>query len=169
MNISIIVAIAGNNAIGKDNKLLCHISEDLKRFKKLTTGHTIVMGKKTWQSLPKRPLPNRTNIVISDDRNDKFEGCIMAYSIEEAIDKCSAEDENFIIGGASIYNQFLKHSNKLYITRINKIFDADTFFPLININEWKLIEKEENIKDVINNFDYNYEVYIKTAKFENKF
>ncbi len=161
MNISIIVAIAENNAIGKDNKLLCHISEDLKRFKRLTTGHTIIMGKKTWQSLPVKPLPNRTNIVISDDKSDHFEGCITTYSIEEAIEKCTSDDENFIIGGASIYNQFLNYSNKLYITKIHKAFDADTFFPMINVNNWKLIEKEEIIKDVNNVFNYNYEVYSK--------
>jgi dihydrofolate reductase len=160
-NISIIVAIAEDNAIGKDNKLLCHISEDLKRFKRLTTGHTVIMGKNTWFSLPLKPLSNRTNIVISDDRNDNFDGCVMTYSIEETINKCSDTDESFVMGGASIYNQFLQHANKLYVTRIHKKFEADTFFPEINVNEWKLTEKQENIKDVNNNFDYNYEVYVK--------
>jgi dihydrofolate reductase len=170
-NISIIVAIAENNAIGKDNKLLCHISEDLKRFKKLTTGHTVIMGKNTYESLPRRPLPNRRNIVISDKPDDNFEGCEMAYSINEAIEKSSSGDENFIIGGASIYRQFLPHANRLYITRINKQFDADTFFPDIDLSQWKLIDKTENILnypelqlgDTENNFTYYYETYVRIA------
>ena len=160
-NISIIVVIAENNAIGKDNKLLCHISGDLKRFKKLTTGRTVIMGKKTYESLPVKPLPNRRNIVISDDINDNFEGCIMAYSIEEALENSSAEHENFIMGGASIYSQFLQHANKLYITRVNKYFEADTFFPKIDYSQWLLIEKDITIKDVENNFVYHYETYIR--------
>jgi dihydrofolate reductase len=160
-NISIIVAIAENNAIGLGNKLLCHISEDLKRFKQLTTGHTVIMGKNTYDSLPRKPLPNRKNIVISDNRNDIFEGCEMAYSIQEALDKCAKDDENFIIGGASVYRQFFELSDKLYITRIHKTFEADTYFPLINFNNWKLIEKEPVITNSENNIEYNYEIYIK--------
>jgi dihydrofolate reductase len=160
-NISIIVAIAEDNAIGNENKLLCHISEDLKRFKRLTTGHTVIMGKNTYESLPKKPLPNRRNIVISDNRNDKYEGCEMAYSIEDALEKCSEEHENFIIGGASIYRQFMDHADKLYLTRIHKAFDADTFFPLINFNNWELVEKEPININVDNNISYNYEIYKK--------
>lgn len=160
-SISIIVAIAENYAIGKDNKLLCHISDDLKRFKKITTGHTIIMGKNTYESLPNKPLPNRRNIVISDNRNDKYNGCEMAYSIEETLEKCSIEDENFIIGGASIYKQFLQYADRLYVTKIHKGFDADTFFPLINFNEWQLSEKEGDVFDNSNNFYFNYEIYNK--------
>lgn len=155
-NISIIVAVAENNAIGKDNKLLCHISDDLKRFKKITTGNNIIMGKKTFKSLPNGPLPNRTNIVISDDKNDKFDGCIMAYSIEDAIEKCSDEKENFIIGGGMIYRQFLKYANKLYITKIHKNFEGDTFFPEVNFNEWELIKKEKFEVDEKNKHSYSY-------------
>ncbi|MEZ5197301.1 MAG: dihydrofolate reductase [Bacteroidales bacterium] len=143
MNISIIVAVAKNNAIGKDNKLLWHLSEDLKRFKKLTTGHTIIMGKNTYYSLPKRPLPNRTHIVLTDVPGEQIDDCIMAYTIEEAIDKMNPNAENFIIGGASIYRQFLPHANKLYITWVYEDFDADTFFPELNDNEWKVISKED--------------------------
>jgi dihydrofolate reductase len=144
--ISIIVAIADNNAIGKNNQLLYHIPGDLKRFRKLTTGHTVVMGKRTYYSLPKRPLPDRINIVVSDDRNDHFEGCIMAYSIEEAIEKCNEKDENFIIGGGIIYKEFYPFSNKLYITRIHKSFDADTFFPEIDPEQW-IIKEEVDAMD----------------------
>jgi len=161
-NISIIVAIAQNNAIGKDNQLLWHISEDLKRFKKLTTGHDIIMGENTYYSLPVRPLPNRKNIVITDKKDKKFDGCETVYSIDEAINMSSDTDESFVIGGSSIYNQFLNHANKLYITRVNKEFEGDCFFPVVNYSEWNLIEKIENITDDNNTFSYNYEIYEKS-------
>ncbi len=152
--ISIIVAIAENNAIGKNNQLLLHIPGDLKRFKKLTTGHTVIMGKNTFKSLPKRPLPNRTNIVISDNKNDKFQGCIMAYSIKDALSKCKDDEENFVIGGGSIYKQFLKYADKLYITKIHKSFQADTYFPEINYKEWNLISKEDFSLDEKNSYSF---------------
>ncbi len=141
--ISIIVAIADNNAIGINNQLLRHIPGDLKRFKNITTGHTVVMGRNTYYSLPKRPLPNRINIVVSDNLNDRFEGCVMAYSIEEAIEKCSETDENFIIGGGLIYREFFPEANKLYITRIHQSFEADTFFPEIDPERWTIKEETD--------------------------
>ena len=165
-NISIIVAIAENNAIGKDNKLLWHISDDLKRFKKITANHTVIMGKNTFFSLPNGALPNRTNIVISDDKNDKIKDCVMAYSIEDAINKCDDNKENFIIGGASVYRQFLKYTNKLYLTKVHKSFEADTFFPEINLNEWKLIERQDFKPDKKNFFSYSYLVYKKNYIFD---
>jgi dihydrofolate reductase len=134
--ISIIVAIAQNNAIGKENQLLWHISEDLKRFKILTTGHTIVMGKRTFESLPIRPLPNRRSVVITDIPGEKIEGCVMAYSIDEAVELMEKGKENFIIGGGSVYRQFLPLADKLYLTLVNKDFEADTFFPEIDYSEW---------------------------------
>jgi len=155
-NFSIIVAIAENNAIGKDNQLLWHLSEDLKRFKKLTTDHCIVMGKKTFLSLPKGPLPNRTNIVITDDATEKIDGCVMAYSIEDAISKSSNDFENFIIGGGSIYSQFLPLVNKLYLTIVHHPFDADTFFPEINFSEWTTVSSEKIDKNDVFPFDYTY-------------
>jgi dihydrofolate reductase len=164
MNISIIVAIASNNAIGKDNDLLWHISNDLKRFKELTNGHYIVMGKKTYFSLPKRPLPNRTNMVITDVPGEQIDDCLMAYSIEDAISKMDQEGENFIIGGGSIYKQFMPHADKLYITRVHKDFDADTFFPEISLDEWKLIEKYEVKDDPQNDFTYSFETYERKEK-----
>ncbi|MCD4745074.1 MAG: dihydrofolate reductase [Bacteroidales bacterium] len=160
-NISIIVAVAENNAIGKDNKLLWHISDDLKRFKKLTTGHIVIMGKKTFDSLPNGALPNRTNIVITDDINDRFEDCIMAYSIEDALDKSDDNKEIFIIGGGSIYKQFLKYANKLYLTKVHKSFEGDVFFPEIDINEWKLIEQVNFEPDDKTTFAYSYLIYKK--------
>jgi dihydrofolate reductase len=145
--ISIIVAIARNNAIGKDNQLLWHIPEDLKRFKKLTTGHTIVMGKRTFESLPFRPLPNRRSVVITDVPGEQIEGCTMAYSIADAIDKMEADAENFIIGGGSVYTQFLPHADKLYLTLVNKDFEADVFFPVIDYSEWDVVSRTESTSD----------------------
>lgn len=159
--ISIIVAIAENLAIGKDNDLLWHISDDLKRFKRITKNHQVVMGKNTYLSLPFKPLPNRTNIVITDDKSETFEGCKTVYSIEEAVSYCNENEESFIIGGASIYSQFFPYANKLYLTRVHKIFDADTFFREIDFNEWKLIEKEDIETDDSVDFTYAYETYVR--------
>jgi dihydrofolate reductase len=159
--ISIIVAIADNYAIGKDNQLLWHLSEDLKRFKQLTTGHAIVMGKKTFESLPVRPLPNRTSIVITDIPGEIIEGCKMAYSIDEAIERMDDDKENFIIGGGSVYRQFLPIAQKLYLTRVHKDFDADCFFPEINFSEWHLMSEEKFKKDEKTGLLYSYQIYQK--------
>ncbi len=128
--ISLIAAVANNLAIGKNNQLLWHLPEDLKRFKALTKGHAVVMGSKTYESLG-RPLPDRTNIVIAKDPNYKAMGCIVVNSLDEAIKKAGEyeKEEIFIIGGGSIYAQFLPLANKLYITKVNKDFDGDVFFP----------------------------------------
>ncbi|MCF8368955.1 MAG: dihydrofolate reductase [Bacteroidales bacterium] len=159
-NISIIVAVARNHAIGKDNKLLWHLSEDLKRFKKLTTGHYIVMGKKTYYSLPNRPLPNRTHLVLTDVPGELIDNCTMAYSVTDALEKMHPEEENFIIGGASIYKQFLRHANKLYITWVHEDFEADTFFPHINDEEWDVVSKEDFLNPDENNpYPYSYIIY----------
>lgn len=159
--ISIIVAVAQNNAIGKDNELLWHISEDLKRFKRITAGNIVIMGKNTFFSLPFRPLSNRTNIVITDIPDEKIDGCVMAYSIEDAILKCDDNKENFIIGGGSVYRQFLPVADKLYLTKVNKDFEGDVFFPEINLNEWKLINKEDCNSDTQNDFTYSFLTYEK--------
>lgn len=164
--ISIIVAIAEENAIGRNNDLLAYISADLKRFKKLTTGNVVIMGRNTYESLPKRPLPKRINIVITDDPNDKFDGCITVYSIEEALEKCSEDKENFIIGGGSIYKQFMPYADKLYITRIHKYFEADTFFPEIKDEEWKEVSRETFPPDEENDFSYSYITYVKKKNTE---
>jgi dihydrofolate reductase len=154
--ISIIVAIARNFAIGRNNQLLWHIPADLKRFKKITTGHPVIMGKLTYESLPFRPLPNRKNIVITDKPGELFEGCTTVYSIQEALDLCSDHEESFIIGGGSIYRQFLPYCNKLYITRVNKDFEADTFFPEIDFDQWKIIDQEDHEPDEMTDFSYSF-------------
>lgn len=157
--ISIIVAIAQNNAIGKDNQLLWHIPEDLKRFKALTTGHTIVMGKRTFESLPLRPLPNRRSIVITDIPGEKIPGCEMAYSINEAIAKMDEGKENFIIGGGMVYKQFMPLAHKLYLTIVHKDFEADTFYSVIDYSQWDEIARED-IKGADSlGFDYSYITY----------
>ena len=157
--ISIIVAIASNYAIGKDNDLLWHISDDLKRFKRITSGHTVVMGKNTFYSLPFRPLPNRRNIVLTDVSGEKIEGCEMAYSIEHAIDLMDDKSENFIMGGGSIYRQFMPLAQKLYITRVHRDFVADTFFPEIDEKVWKQTEKTDMEPEKEGSFHFTYEIW----------
>lgn len=154
--ISIIVAIAQNNAIGLNNELLWHIPEDLKRFKRITSGHQVIMGRMTYLSLPFRPLKNRTNIVITDNLEERFEGCITVHSIEEAVGLCSVNEESFIIGGGSVYRQFLPMCNKLYLTLVHKDFKADTFFPEIDYSQWKLIEKEDHDATEELGFSYSF-------------
>ncbi|HXK81609.1 MAG TPA: dihydrofolate reductase [Bacteroidales bacterium] len=153
MSFSIIVAVAENYAIGANNDLLWYIPEDLKRFKKITTGNTIIMGKKTFESLPNGPLPNRRNIVISDIKNDCVEGCIVVDSIQNAIEACKPNEENFIIGGGSIYKQFLDIADKIYLTKVHRNYDADVFFPKIDFNNWITTFKESHKE---NNPPYTY-------------
>ena len=154
--ISIIVAIAENNAIGKNNDLLWHISDDLKRFKKLATGHKIIMGKNTYLSLPKRPLPNRTSIVITDVATEKFEGTETVYCIDEAVKFCPPDEECFIIGGGMIYNQFMPIADRLYLTKVHQVYDADVFFPEINYAEWTEVSREDHPKSESNPLGYSY-------------
>ena len=154
-NISIIVAIAENFAIGKNNDLLFHLPNDLKHFKEITSGHTIIMGRNTLLSLPKWPLPNRRHIVITDKTDDVFPGCETVFSIDEAIEKVKDEDEAFIIGGGMIYRQFYPVAGRLYLTLVHKDFDADVYFPTINYSEWEESSRED-FYDEKNNFNYSY-------------
>ncbi len=154
-NISIIVAIAENFAIGINNQLLFHLPDDLKRFKKITSGKALIMGKRTMYSLPKAPLPNRRNIVITDIPGETFPGCESAYSIDEAIKLVENEPEAFIIGGGMIYRQFYPVAGKLYLTLVHKELEADTFFPTINYSEWEESERED-LFDEKNGFSFSY-------------
>ena len=160
-NISIIVAIASNHAIGKDNRLLWHLSDDLKRFKKLTTGHTLIMGRNTFLSLPNGKLPNRRHIVISDIPDESFEGCEMARSIEEAIELAGTEEECFVIGGGMVYRPFLPVAGKLYLTRVHASFEADTFFPEIDYSRWKALANEEVDAGERNQYRHTYTEFIR--------
>ncbi len=154
--ISIIVAIDENRAIGKDGDLLCYLPADLKHFKNITTGHTVVMGRKTFDSLPKGALPNRINIVISrTERN--YADTVYASSIEEALEKAPKDREVFIIGGASIYNEALDFADRIYLTKIKHSFaEADTFFPAWDEAKWAVVEQVCNNADEKNSFDYDF-------------
>lgn len=154
-NLSMIVAMAQNGAIGKDNQLLFHLPGDLKRFKAITSGHTIIMGRKTLLSLPKWPLPNRRHIIISSDPGARFDGCETAGSIAEAIAKVEGETEAFVIGGGTVYEQFYPFCSRIYLTKVYRDFDADTFFSCLNEEDWQL-ESNETHHDEQNNFDYSY-------------
>jgi dihydrofolate reductase len=143
--VSIIVGMTKNKVIGKDNSLPWHLPEDLKNFKELTAGNTVIMGRKTWESIPERfrPLPNRNNIVISRNINS-LEGIDVCSSVEEALEKAKSYDrEIFIIGGSSIYEQFLPLTDKMYISYLKEEFDGDTYFPNFNKEDWKVVERKD--------------------------
>ena len=160
-NPTIIVAVAENNAIGKDNQLLWHLSDDLKRFKSLTSGHHIIMGRKTFESFPK-PLPNRTHVVITKQEDYKVpHGIIVVNSLKNALDIAKEDDQSFIIGGGEIYNQSLKVANKIELTRVHHNFEADTFFPKIDNSIWKETSNVYHKKDDKNEFDYSFITYIR--------
>ena len=160
--ITIIVAAGENNAIGKDNDLIWHLSDDLKRFKSLTNGHHIIMGRKTFESFPK-PLPNRTHIVITRQSDYQApEGVIIVNNLEDALDAARRDPQPFIIGGGEIYKQSMAIANKLEITRVHHSFEnADTFFPEIDKNIWKEISREERKKDDKHAYDFTFLTYIK--------
>lgn len=156
--LSIIVAVAENNIIGGDNKLLWHISEDLKRFKEITSNHTIIMGRKTFESLPK-VLPNRHHVIITRDENYKVDSdqVTVMHNIDDLINKYkNSEEEAFIIGGGEIYSLLYPHCSKLYLTKVNKAFEGDTSFPNINYSEWKTIYSSEEKINPIDNLSYQF-------------
>ncbi len=156
--VSLIVAVSEDWGIGKNNELLWHISEDLKRFKRLTFGKTVLMGKKTWESLPRKPLPGRKNIVLTDIPGEVIEGSVTAYSIDDALGKCRKEEEIFVIGGGSIYRQFMPVADRLYITHVHLKAQADIYFPPVNLVEWE-VESEEKITDGEKGIPYTYTIY----------
>ena len=157
--ISVIAAVAKNRAIGFENKLIYWLPNDLKRFKALTTGHTIIMGRNTFLSLPKGALPNRRNIVLSRSTKD-FPGCDVYPSLEEALKHCTPDEDIYIIGGASVYRQALKIADRLCLTEINDTPEkADTFFP--PYDDWKEESREDHEKDERHEYEYSFVDYIK--------
>ena len=138
---SIIVAVAENGVIGDQNRLLWHISEDLRRFKELTTGHPVVMGRKTYDSIG-RPLPNRVNVVISRQEGLTLPGCTVVHSLPEALALFAEEEEVFVIGGAQIYAEALPLADRFYLTRVGRAYEGDTRFPAWDPSEWELIESK---------------------------
>ena len=143
MIISLIAAIGKNNVIGVDNKLPWKLSADLKRFRQITSGKPVIMGRKTFESIGK-PLPNRINIILTRDENYKAQGCVVVHSAEEALDAAKDNEEIMIIGGEQIFKEFLPVSNKMYITFIDKEFEGDSYFPEYNKNEWKGTFREDH-------------------------
>lgn len=163
--ISIIVAVDENNAIGRDNNLLCHLPNDLKYFKSVTQGSPVIMGRKTFESLPKGALPNRRNIVITRNRDLVFDRCEMVSSIEEAIGLCKGEAEVFFIGGGTIYNEAIKFADKLYLTCIRHKFDGvDTFFPTVDGEKWKEVTRETHQPDDKHKYGYSFITFEKIKR-----
>ena len=155
-----IAAAAENNALGQDNELVWHLPNDFKRFKTLTSGHHIIMGRKTFESFPK-PLPNRTHVIITRQKNYKAEGCIIVDSIEKALLVCPKNEDTFIIGGGEIYTLSLPFTDKIEITRVHHSFEADAYFPVLNEEEWILVQSDFNKKDEKHIYDYTYLTYVR--------
>lgn len=155
MKISIIVAVADNGVIGSDNQLIWHLSDDLKNFKKITSGHIIIMGRKTYESIG-RPLPNRTNIILSRIKNYDVEGCIVFHSLDEALtfSRERGEEEVFIIGGEAVYNAAYEIADKLYLTKVHASPEGDAFFKQIRFEHWNQISKVYIPKNDQNDFEY---------------
>jgi dihydrofolate reductase len=158
--VTLIAAASDNHALGKQNQLLWHLPDDFKRFKEKTSGHFIVMGRKTFDSLPKR-LPNRTHIIITRQKDYVVADCLIAHSLSEALAMCPKNEEVFIIGGAEIYKQALEIADKIELTRVHHIFDADAFFPEINPSEWELVFEERHDRDDKHLFDYTFQTFKK--------
>lgn len=157
--ITIIAAIANNNVLGKDNQLIWHIPADLKRFKKETSGHHIIMGRKTFESLG-RPLPKRVNVIISRNGNyEAPEGCILVDSLEKALEIAKNDENPFIIGGAQIYTEAIKFADKLDLTLVHFDFEGDVYFPEIDLNVWKETAREDFEKDETNPYDFSFVTY----------
>ena len=158
--ITVIAAVAENNALGKENQLLWHLPDDFKRFKTLTSGHYIIMGRKTFESFPK-PLPNRTHVIISRQANYQPEGCIVVNSLEQAIEACPKTEEVFIIGGGEIYRQSIAVADKLDLTKVHATFEADTYFLEVDLSEWQLVFEEYHPKDERHDFAFTFQTYLR--------
>lgn len=154
--ISIIAAIGKNFELGKNNNLLWHISADLKRFKKLTSGHPVIMGRRTFDSINNKPLPNRRNIIITHSSEYSFPDVEIVFSVDEAINRLGDDEEVFILGGATIYKQFLPLADKMYLTLVDKEYEADTFFPRFDSSEWRTIESMHITEDEQAGVNYSF-------------
>ena len=156
--LTIIAAVAKNNALGKNNDLIWHLPADLKRFKKVTLGHHIIMGRKTFESLGK-PLPNRTNIIISRNTSYKAQGCTVVHNLEQAIEAAKKDSNPYILGGAEIYHQAIEKADFLDLTLVHESFDADAFFPVIDLNRWEEVSREDHPADEQHAYDYSFVQY----------
>lgn len=156
--LTLIAAAGENNELGKENDLVWHLPDDFKRFKKLTTGHHIIMGRKTFDTFPQL-LPNRTHVVVTRQENYKKEGVIVVHSLERAIELTKEDPQPFVIGGGEIYKMAMDPADKIELTRVHGEFDADTFFPEVDESRWKLVSEEYHEKDEKHNFAFTYLTY----------
>ena len=161
-NVTMIAAVGQNRELGKDNKLLWNLPADMKRFKEITSGHVIIMGRKTFESIGK-VLPNRKHIIFSQNRDLKYddENVQVVHSMLEIKEYIDNDEENFVIGGAMIYNLLMPHVTKMYVTQINKDFEGDAFFPKINEDIWKVVEEEKGLRDEESKLDFEYITYVR--------
>ena len=155
MIVTIVVAIGENNAIGKNNELLWYLPKDLRHFKTITKGHTVIMGRKTFESVGK-PLPNRRNIIITRNTDLAIEGTEVVHTLQEALELCKQDEEVFIIGGAEIYKMAMQHTDKIYLTVVHENFEADAFFPEIDHNLWLETASEKHLPDDKNNLSFTF-------------
>ncbi len=162
MIISVIAAIGENRELGFGNKLLWHLPDDLKRFKEITRGHSVITGRRTYESIG-RLLPDRKNIIITRNKNFKVEDAVIVSDFEEALEKCKGEDEVFVIGGGEVYKEALPHSDKLYLTEVESEFEADTHFPAFDKSEWKKMSEEFHPKDEKHLYDFTFKIYEKKS------
>ncbi|WP_268225522.1 dihydrofolate reductase [Sinomicrobium oceani] len=158
--VTIIAAAAENNALGKDQDLVWHLPDDFKRFKALTTGHYIIMGRKTFETFPK-PLPNRTHIVVTRQKDYRKEGCITVHSIEKALELAKEDPQPFIIGGGEIYHLGMPYTDKIELTRVHHRFEADAFFPDIDPGQWQPVASEYHPRDERHDYAFTYETYLR--------
>lgn len=153
-----IVAMDRNRVIGKDNNMPWHLPADLAHFKKVTTGHTVVMGRKTYESIG-RPLPNRKNVILTTNTSYEAPGCTIVHTKEEIDRLCKKEQKCFIIGGSELYHLFLSEADRLYVTVIDEAFVGDTYFPEIDHAKWKMISSETGMVDEKNKYPHEYRIY----------
>ena len=158
--LTLIAAAGKNNALGKDNDLIWHISNDLKRFKRLTSGHAIIMGRKTFESMPKA-LPNRTNIVLTTKKDFTAAGAIVVHSIEAALEQIKGDAQPFIIGGGEIYRLFMERCDRIELTRVHHDFEADVYFPEIDLTQWKEVAREDILASEDQPYNYSFITYEK--------
>lgn len=163
MTLSLIVAASENDVIGRGGQLPWRLKNDLKRFRELTTGHTVIMGRKTYESIG-RPLPHRRNIVITRDLSRKIEGCDVVHSVDEALQLVTGDFEIFIIGGGDIYRQALPRADRIHLTRVHAAIEGDAFFPELPAGEWKEVACEEHSADQDNEYPYAFLTYQRTAR-----
>jgi dihydrofolate reductase len=164
MILTSLVAVSDNNVIGKDNDLIWHLPKDLKHFKKLTTGHTMIMGRKTWEAIGAKPLPKRKHIVITRNEGYRAEGAIVVTSVNEALKQIEDDQQAFIIGGAEIFNLTMSIVNQIEITYVHHDFEGDTFFADLKKEDWELVWQKKFFKDEKHKYDFTFARYDRAIK-----